>query len=350
MSQRLQTLTSITAGAAHSFNNLIGVILGNVELAALRVAEGDTAAPLHHLDNALATLARARGLADLLLGITGQTEPFDVSDPNAVVSQVRDLMAETLDRRIEVRVQPRPDVPAVPLAASQLRQVLLELAWGMAQALPRGGTLSFETEAGRRADTCGLRRAGRYAVVVVRTTADDPAHRAGSAPGSAGARAIAEGWGGWVDVHTSGEATAVSLWLPNAHAVPAGGAVAAPRPLDVLIVDDEAGIRDVTRDLLEGDGYSVRTAATGSEAMAVLRAAPLGCRVVLMDNQLGDGRGVDLLTPIAALPHAPHVVIVTGMPGAPELQSLPPGVSVLVKPYLRRHLHETFAALGIAPY
>ena len=60
------------------------------------------------------------------------------------------------------------------------------------------------------------------------------------------------------------------------------------------------------------DGYTVRAAATGAEAVEIMRAEPAGFRVVLLDNHLGDMRGIDLLDVIAALPYDPRVVIVTG--------------------------------------
>ena len=369
-SQKLESIGALAGGVAHDFNNLLGVILGYVELAAMRITRAGPS-PLRHLETALATLSRARSLADLLLGFSregpGSDEPCE---PNEVVQQARDLLAETLDRRIRFDVRLEQDVPASPLGMTDLRHVLINLCLNAADAMPEGGELGVQTLV--RQVAAGEEEAlpaGKYVGLCVRDSGTGiPAHMrdaifrpgyttrrdGGTGLGLWVVRTLAERFGGCVDLRSSRVGTTFTVWLPNELRVPRtptleGEPPVHEGPIDVLIVDDERGVREVTREFLEMDGYTVRAATTGAEAVEIMRAEPAGFRVVLLDNHLGDMRGIDLLGVIDALPYSPKVVIVTGMPGARELEDLPEHVSMLVKPYLQRHLAAMFDELGMRP-
>ena len=370
--QKLESIGALAGGVAHDFNNLLGVILGYVELAAIRIKSSGPSA-LRHLETALATLSRARSLADLLLGFSREPlEAADPGDPNEVVQQARDLLAETLDRRIRFDVRLDQDVPAAPLGTTDLRHVLINLCLNAAGAMPEGGELGVETLVRQVAagEEEGL-PAGKYVGVCVRDTGSGiPRHmheqifrpgfttqqNAGTGLGLWVVRTLAERVGGAVELESSGAGTCFTVWLPNELRVPRQQSEEGEPavhvhdgPIDVLIVDDERGVREVTREFLEFDGYTVRAAATGAEAVEIMRAEQAGFRVVLLDNHLGDMRGIDLLDVIAELHYDPRVVIVTGMPGARELENLPEDVSMLVKPYLQRHLAAVFDDLGVKP-
>lgn len=371
---RLESLGRLAGGIAHDFNNVLGVILGYVELAKMNMQGVDPRA-LRHLDLALNTLGRARTLSDRLLDFARETRRApDVSDINETVQSVRELLAETLDRRVEFEATLSTGMPPGALDADEMHQAVSNLCLNAAQALPDGGTISLETRCGRieAGDRTGL-LPGYYASLHVRDTGPgipkdlrerifdpyfttQPHERSGL--GLWVVRVLAERYGGRVEAGGDDRGATFDLWLPceldvvPGHAAARGAPppAASDAPVDVLIVDDEPGVRDVTRGFLEMDGYRVLTASTAAEATALLKEHAGGVRVVFLDHRLPDVRGADLAREIRTAASAPAIVMTTGMAGEPEMADLPDGTRVLAKPFLHddvtRLLRED---LGILP-
>ncbi len=372
---RLESLGRLAGGIAHDFNNVLGVILGYVELAKMNMDGVDPKA-LRHLDLALNTLGRARMLADRLLDFAREERrAADVSSLNEAVQAVRELLAETLERNVKFEVQLGREVPPSPLSEAEMCQALENLCLNAAQAMPAGGRITVETWGCRLDDDqpSGL-PAGRYAAVRVRDTGPgiprdlrerifdpyfttDPNERSGL--GLWVVRSLAERYGGRVEVDGGERGSAFTIWLPcELDVTPARGQADAREPVDdsgrsvdVLLVEDEPGMRDVTRGFLEMDGYQVVTAATGAEAEARLQEHAGDVRVVLLDHRLPDAKGAELAWKIHQMADAPRIVMITGMAHVPETEELPEGTRVLAKPFLHDDVSRLLRDdLGIQPH
>ena len=369
---RLESLGHLAGGVAHDFNNVLGVILGYVELAKMNMRGADP--KVHrHLDLALATLGRARTLADRLLEFTRE-EPrtSDVCDLNETVQEVRELLSETLDRRVKFDVNLARNLPPPPLDIDSMRQVVTNLCLNAAEAMGGGGRITLDTFRTEVAPGgvpelppgtyCGLRvtDTGPGVPPELRSRIFEPYFttrpHTNSGLGLWVVRGLVERFDGRIEVSGDETGACFTLWLPSSLEVWSlegredGEGSNLSQPVDVLVVDDEPGVRDITRAFLEIEGYSVLEAETGSEALAMLRARPGGVRVVFLDHLLPDAKGAELAWQIERMDPAPRVVMVTGMPGAADSHELPEGTQVLAKPFLHDDVTSLLRdTLGVAP-
>jgi CheY-like chemotaxis protein len=111
-----------------------------------------------------------------------------------------------------------------------------------------------------------------------------------------------------------------------------------PEGWDVLVIDDEAVVRDAVRRVLEGEGLSVATAATGQAGLA--SAALSSCRLVLCDLMLPDVTGFDLVATVRGRRPGVPVVVITGYPTSENaLRVVEAGASdFLPKPFTESEL------------
>ena len=323
--QRLESLGRLAGGAAHDVNNVLGVVLGYVELA--RMGLGDEHPKLaYYLEQALKTVDRARELTDGLLGAARkEARAPDVCCPEPVVRAACDLMTRSLDPRVRLAADVAADAPVVPLDATALQQVVLNLLIHAAEAQPEGGRIDVSLAAAAVEPGSAL-APGTYAVLRVDDAGPDVAALRPGA-GLPVVRTLVERFGGRVEQ----DAGAIRVWLP--HALAARGAVEpAPPGGAVLVVDGDADVRAVLRSHLESEGRSVEEAGDAAEAAAALARG--GIALVLTDARLTDATGADLLWQAARGTPAPRGVLL----GGDGAESLPHGAARLPKPFLRGDL------------
>lgn len=295
VAQRMEALGQLAGGVAHDFNNVLQAVQGGA-----RLIEGkpDDAGRVRRLAAMIAeAAARGAAVTRRLLAFSRRAdlhaEPVDASD---LLGGMREILAHTLGAGIDVRVQVSPRVPPLLADKGQLETVLVNLASNARDATGGNGTiiLSAMTEViteGRD----GL-RAGAYVRLSVADTgagmdaatlarATEPFFTTkgtgkGTGLGLAMARGFAEQSGGALVIESVLEAgTTVRIWLPVAdrappnpvsegerHAIPDGKA-------RVLLVDDEALVREITTEGLEAAGYVVLSVGSGLEALESLDAS-----------------------------------------------------------------------------
>jgi len=279
-----------------------------------------------------------------------RAEPLDVAP---VLNGLREILVHTLGAAITVDVRPDPGAPPLLADKGQLETALVNLATNARDAMPEGGQLtlsaSAETvESDGPPHPAGL-PAGRYVRLTVADTGAgmDAATReravepffttkhvgAGTGLGLPMAKGFAEQSGGALSVESNpGAGTTISLWLPVAGSVaipapmtePPGAAVAAEpgmivtgasaRRALILLVDDEAPVRELLAEHLEDAGYRVLATASGAAALALLATAET-VDILITDLSMP---GMDGLAVIRAaqerLPRLPAVLL-TGYAG-----------------------------------
>ena len=138
---RLESLGRLSRGAAHEFNNLLGVVLGYVELARMGM-DKDPERARGYLDHALETLSRAGSLSEQLLTLAQSGEPAPAhAIPGPVVEAARVLLHACSGRKVEFAFDADPDVPSLAIG----RGALLQLIVGLGVLATRAATSGEET-------------------------------------------------------------------------------------------------------------------------------------------------------------------------------------------------------------
>ena len=364
-SQRLEALGRLTGGIAHDFNNLLGVIAGQCQLTQRLLSPGHPA--IGRLERVLEAADRATALTRQLLAFS--REPGgrrDLLDLNATVAKMGEMLRGVVGKDVALEIRAAPHLGAIRVDTSQIEQVVLNLAVNARDAMPGGGRLTIETadEDGREgAAPPGAPRPGRWVVLAVSDDgvgmdAETPKRifepffttkpeGQGSGLGLAIVHAIVEQGGGFIDVDSEpGRGTTFRIHWPRAD-----GDIVGPDPLasapdapegseTVLLVEDAANVREVTRALLETLGYTVLSASRADEALALARNHRGPIELLLTDVIMPDQGGGRLAEQIAASRPETRVLFMSGY-GASVLSlhgDLGEGAKVLPKPFGRDEL------------
>jgi signal transduction histidine kinase len=291
--QKLEAIGQLTGGIAHDFNNLMTVIIGNLEFAKMRA--GENAAMASRLQAALQAAERGVALIQRLLAFA-RKQPLDPRsiDVGALVSGMEEFLRRTLGPEIRLVTAIDPDLAPALIDANQLELAILNLSINARDALSEGGTVRIDVN-NRRVDRQAMPELtpGNYVVVSISddgtgmddTTlakAFDPFFTTKEAGSGTGlglpmVQGFAAQSGGTARIRsTRGEGTTVEVWLPQASAPPLS------EPLDrsgsnidrgaanLLLCDDDDGVRDLLGEFLSSIGYTVREASDGEKALRLL--------------------------------------------------------------------------------
>ena len=376
-SQKMDAIGSLAGGIAHDFNNLMVSVLAGARVARDSIGGDATAgAALDAIEHAG---RRAAELTRQLLGVS-RHEPFvrRSVDVGAAIANIHRMCASTFDRRIRVVVDVPAGLPAVESDAGQIEQALLNLCINARDAMPHGGTLRLSARAERVDDETALAirgiKPGMYVVVGVDDDgigmSDNIKQRIfepffttkssgqGTGLGLAMVYGLAHSAGGTIVVDSApGAGARFQLFLPASNAAvpaaPAPVASAVPertngeRPA-VILGDDEAGLREMLRLVLEHEGYEVIEAANGEEAIARFGERRDDIAAVLLDVQMPVLGGLEAYTRIRALSPRTPVILGTGYVGDADLAALRAAGAddMLLKPYEMRDLLDRLARVA----
>jgi PAS domain S-box-containing protein len=168
--QKMEALGNLTGGMAHDFNNMLGVIIANLDLATEEVQGNEDAAELlkEATDAALSAAELTRRLLAFARRQPLRPEPIDI---NALVSNLVQLLRRVLGEDVEISLELASDLWTVIADAAQLESSLTNLAANARDAMPKGGRLSISTTNGQLDDEYADRHAevtpGDYAVIAV---------------------------------------------------------------------------------------------------------------------------------------------------------------------------------------
>jgi len=361
--QRAESLGVLAGGLAHDLNNLLGVILGNVDLALrYRVPLDGDRAQRTPLDNIRQASLRAAELIEQLLTYAGHgaTVATRVS-ASRVIDELLRISAPTMPSQVTVHVDVTRDL-VLRGDATQIRQVLLNLIGNARDALgERGGTITVtgghvRHDGANHPDDIVTAPAGTY---VVLTVADDgpgidrevrrrifepffTTKPTGHGLGLAAVLGIVRSHGGGLRLTTSPDAGArfEALW-PSA-ATPCEHPAATPpgNSHTVLLIEHEDRVRDVVARMLEELGYAAITANDGASGLAIVDSVPIDA--VLVDLATPKTTGLDVVTALRA--RRPGLPIILCSP----LDRAGPGVpadAYLAKPFRIDTLDSTLARL-----
>jgi PAS domain S-box-containing protein len=323
--QRLESLGLLAGGIAHDFNNILTSILGNIDLAMQDVPRDSTARA--DLATAVSATHRAADLAQQMLAYSGKghfaVEALDVADEIQTTTQ---MLRSSLPRNAELQIHLPDSLPAIQADASQCRQVLMNLVLNAAEALEKQAGLvrvSAGTADSASLDPSRLRPAGSLApgpCVFIEVTDTGAGIRpeflgkifepffstkfTGRGLGLAAVLGIMRGHHGALQVDSHpGKGTTFRVYFPVSDGPveepkPPPAAIAPPRrPRSglLLLVDDEANLRETASKLFSRLGYQVLCASSGPQAIQLLRARAGQVQGVVLDLAMPEMDGVETL-------------------------------------------------------
>ncbi len=375
-SHKIEAVGRLAGGVAHDFNNLLNVIMGYCELLLREMTPGTQARA--RLDQILRAADRAASLTRQLLAFSRrQVLQPRLLDLNAVVLDTESMIRRLIGEDIQVVMVAGAAIGQVKADPGQIEQVLMNLAVNARDAMPRGGTLTIETQ---RADLSqdDSRRpawlpAGPYVMLAVSDTgtgmdAETLAHvfepffttkeqGKGTGLGLATVYGIVKQSGGYVQVESEvGRGSTFRIHLPRVDEeapVPetsSGGAPTARGCETVLVVEDEPALLDFARDLLRETGYTVLPARTVEDAASICGRHQGTIHLLLTDVVMPDLSGPELAARLTALRPHMQVLFMSGYTddALAPLGVLDPGVALLQKPFtaeaLTRKIREVLAA------
>jgi PAS domain S-box-containing protein len=377
--QKMEAIGQLAGGVAHDFNNILTVIRGHAELLLL---EGGLSESASHSARQISQAAeRAATLTRQLLAFSRrQVMQPRLLDMNEVVGNMTKMLSRIVGEDIALQLHYCPQPALVKADAGMMEQVLLNLVVNARDAMPHGGRLALEVRAmeadAARLDQHPEGRPGRFVCLGVADTgcgiAPDNLPRIfdpffttkeigkGTGLGLATVYGIVKQHQGWVEVESEvGKGAAFRVFLPWSDAVQAGltqdpAARLAPRGGSevVLVVEDEAPLRDLVCKWLARCGYRVLQAETGARALEIWAAHRNEIDLVLTDLVMPDRmNGRQLAERLQADRPGVKVLFTSGYSAGVVGRDfvLRPGLNYLQKPFQPQELAAMVRACLDAP-
>lgn len=369
--QRMEAIGKLTGGIAHDFNNLLTVVLGNAETLS-ELLEHD----VQKRDLARMVVSAAERGAELTQRLLAFARKQSLSprpvDINQLLLGVNLMLDRILGASVILEFRPCEHLSAAMVDPSQLEHSVLNLCVNARDAMPNGGTLLLSTDA-LNLDKEGLYKgrllpAGHYVVLSVSDTGTgiEPEHLSriyepffstkpegkGAGLGLAMVYGFVQQSGGQIFVETTpDQGSTFSLILPAAS----GSNASAPQPVapdggnvpggdeTILLVEDDALVRQLAQFNLESLGYRTLVAASGEAALEILRNLHSNTQhvdLLFTDVQMTGMTGLDLWVKAQALFPDLRVLYTSGYSSQLINEDMP----VLSKPYRRAELAAALAA------
>jgi two-component system cell cycle sensor histidine kinase/response regulator CckA len=357
---KMESIGRLAAGVAHDFNNLLSVILGFTQLAmADVVTESKHGRHLHEIEKAG---KRAANLTSQLLAFSRQQVlnpvPLNV---NVLVTGMGGMIGMLIGKQIEIELTLAPDLPETLVDRGQLEQVLMNLVVNARDAMPKGGKITIETKTVELENSFFHHEAvvpGNYVMVAVTDTGSGMTRETlgrlfepffttkaageGTGLGLSTTYGIIKQSQGHIWVYSElGLGTTFKVYLPRAieaviNEAPQLAAIApATRSFQtILVVDDEAGLREFVKDVLVEAGYEVFVAADGADAERVFARHADSIDAVVTDVTMPVCSGPELIRRLQIQSPGLKVLYMSGYPERSALQAMiNQGLPFIQKPF-----------------
>jgi PAS domain S-box-containing protein len=376
--QRIESIGTLASGIAHDLNNILTPVLATAQLLQIKLVNLDERS-LRMLKLLETNAKRGAELVKQVLSFARGVEgKHTILQTKHLIHEVQQIVWETFPKSIELQIETAEDLWTVLGDATQLHQVLMNLCVNARDAMPQGGVLKISAE-NLTIDENYARlnldaKAGKHIAITISDSGTGiPAELLdrifepffttkelgkGTGLGLSTALGIIKTHRGFITVFSSiGKGTQFKVFLP---------AVVADNYLEVnlseafvghgeliLVADDEAPIREVTKVALESCNYSVLTACDGAEAIALYTQNQNDIRLVVVDMMMPTIDGATTIRTLQKINPQVKIIAVSGL-----LYNCEPTPAVrfgiqsfLPKPYavgdLIKAVHEALSGVGL---
>ena len=290
----MEAIGRLAGGVAHDFNNLLTVIAGYAEILLAR----DGGEELKEISRAA---GQAAALTRQLLAFSRrQVLHPKVLDLNEIVAGMETMLHRIIGDDVSVGIKLAPDLAPVEADRAQIERVILNLAANARDAMPDGGALTIETANAdvdeQQVASHGDGTAGPHVLLAVSDTGhgmDEETSKhlfepffttktggAGTGLGLATVFGVVKQSGGGIYVYSEpGRGTTFKIYLPAVAAPGSAGELVPETEVEggtetIIVVEDDDGVRELVRLMLEANGYEVLTAHDADEAARVCTERP----------------------------------------------------------------------------
>lgn len=336
-SQKMECVGQLAAGIAHDINNVLTVVQGRVGLLLPKLpSDSDVSKSLKQVSSAAERAARF--IQQLLMFSRKQVIQTKVLDFNAVIHNLEGMLSRMLGEDIVLETAPGHDIPFIEADTGMIEQVVMNLAVNSRDAMPRGGKLMMTTavvdiDESYTSQHAGSRK-GKFVSLTVKDTGCGMDAKTlerifepffttkdvgkGTGLGLATVYGIVRQHKGWVEVQSElNVGTTFKIFLPAAtNKKRSSSTEFIYRPDEVqggkeniLVVEDEVGLREMVREVLQSYHYGVSVASSGPEALRIWKEV---------------NGNIDLLVTDMIMPGG-----MTGRELAEELKKQKPGLKII---------------------
>jgi len=360
-SQKMEAIGTLAGGISHDFNNLLQAILGYTQMLLLDKERKDP--EFDRLKQIEKGAKRASELTQQLLTFSRKVEsklrPLNL---NQEVKQIKKLLKRIIPKMIDIELHLEEDLKIINADSAQMEQVLMNLAVNARDAMPEGGKLIIETKnASLDEEYCRIHlgaKPGDYVLASISDTGHgmdketvehifEPFYTTketgkGTGLGLAMVYGLVKNHGGYITCYSEpGEGTIFKIYLPIIEkeveegpedmekAMPRGGSET------ILLVDDEAFLRDLGEQMLAKFGYTVFAAHDGESALELYRQKKEDFSLVILDLIMPGMGGRRCLEELLKINSQAKIVIASGYSvNGPTREALEAGARGFIsKPY-----------------
>jgi signal transduction histidine kinase/DNA-binding response OmpR family regulator len=310
--QKMEAIGQLTGGVAHDFNNLLTIVIGNVDSLRRHLPADSPPRFRRSIENAMEGARRAATLTQQMLAFS-RRQPLEpkATDINKLISGMSHLLGRAFEERIDIQTVLAGGLWIVEVDPNQLETAILNLAVNARDAMEGNGKLTIETANAHLDEAYAATAAevipGQYVVIAVSDTgagmSKDIAQRAfepfftTKAPGAGTGLGLSQVYGfvkqsgGHVRIYSEvGQGTTVKIYLPRfagelpEEELPEMTTPDAHGQESILVVEDDAGVRSYSVEILRELGYRIIEADSGATA---LRRLQLHDSIVLLFTDVG---------------------------------------------------------------
>ena len=370
-SQRMDSIGRLAGGIAHDFNNMLSGIVGSVDLLKHTLSDADKGT-LHLLSIMSNSCLQASELTGKLLNFARKgLEGAENHDLHRLINDSLDILSRTLDRKFELVKKLNADEHVVFCDGPQIQNAILNLGLNARDAMPNGGRITIETYSAVIGEQAGSMhpelKPGKYIVLNISDTGTgikpqdiskifDPfftTKAAGKGTGlglSAVYNTVKEHNGNITVMNREGGGTAFHIFLPLVDG-PEDELKTEKATKNflgkgrILLIDDEANIRQTTSKLLEIMGFDVILAGNGEDGVKKYQEHIDDIVLVITDVIMPVMNGMDCLLTIKSINPEAVVILSSGYLGDVTIEKMSSthADGFLKKPYSRQQLEDILA-------
>ena len=337
-SQKIESIGTLTGGIAHDFNNILSALMGYAALLQMKMEEKD---PLRSfVDEIVSGSQKAAELTRSLLAFSRQQPiTFFTLGVKDIVTGIEKLLRRLVTEDVAIKTILAADQPVIRADATQIEQVLLNLATNARDAMPNGGSLLIETRITELDETFvrshGYGEPGRYALIAVSDTgvgmdeatrqrAFDPFFTTkevgkGTGLGLSTVYGIVKQHNGYITVYSEPNiGTTFHVYLPIEHRIVPREKQTAAAAKEVrggteviLVAEDNQAVRNLMKDVLTQYGYTIIEAVDGADAVDKFKKAD-HVDLLILDSVMPKRNGRETYNEIHSLTPDVRVLFISG--------------------------------------